>query len=79
MSRVLDVAGASIALPGDRGARTVRGVPFDAYFAFGAAVREFQRANPDTIVRSRGRFDRNTGVGEMTVTWWPRGESEEGA
>jgi hypothetical protein len=78
VSGTLDVAGASISMPGDRGERTVTDVPLEAYYAFGEAIRAFQRLNPHVLVRSRGSFDARRGVGTMTVTWWPRGESEQG-
>lgn len=74
MSGALEVAGASIALPGDRGVRTIDNVPVEAYFAFGAVIRAYQRDHPDTLVRTTQGLNVRTGLGSITVRWWPRGE-----
>lgn len=74
MSGAIDGAGASIALPGDRGERTVTDMPVEAYFAFGHAIRAYQRDHPDTLVRTTQGLNVRTGLGSITVRWWPRGE-----
>ena len=62
-------------LAGDRGVRTVE-VSLDEYGAFGAAIRAYQAAHPDTLVRTTARGPARAGVMHMTVRWWQRGTAQ---
>lgn len=72
----LAVSQGFLELPKDSGKATHTGLTLEEYWAFGALVRAYQETHPDTLVRTRGNFNRRLGYGTITVTWWPRGETE---